>query len=337
MNRRLWLAVCFAVIAGTAQSQAAATGATPAVAQRTVGVPSNDDLVTRMIQEGTQRSHVDADLQYLLDVIGPRLTGSAEMRRANEWTQQKFSRVRSRSRRSRAVSFGIGWTRGPMTLRMLAPQHREILGVSWAWSPGTKGPVAGDVVFMDARTQSDFDRRFAGKLRGAWVMLGPRLSRRECCSASAHARRFGPPRHAGPAVGPHTNEEVRLLQLARPAPRARGRGRRDPRRRKAIRSIHDERLAGLRLADSTNRHRQRQLRATRASRPPRRTARLEVDISNSFTRDTSSSGIPSPKFAAAKSPTKSSCSARISTRGIWRRAAPTTAPAPSPCSRRRAF
>ena len=60
-----------------------------------------------------------------------------------------------------------------MTLRMLAPQRRELFGASWAWSPGTNGPLAGDVVYMDARTQSDFDRRFAGKLRGAWVMVGP--------------------------------------------------------------------------------------------------------------------------------------------------------------------
>src|SRR6185436_8135040 len=69
--------------------------------------------------------------------------------------------------------FGVGWTRGPMTLRMLAPQQREMIGVSWAWAPGTNGPTAGNVVYVDARTRSEFDRRFAGKLRGAWVLVGP--------------------------------------------------------------------------------------------------------------------------------------------------------------------
>ena len=62
------------------------------VAQRDVGVPTNAALVTRMIEEGTKRSHAEQDLEYLLDVIGPRLSGSPEMRRANEWTQQKSYR-----------------------------------------------------------------------------------------------------------------------------------------------------------------------------------------------------------------------------------------------------
>src|SRR5437868_3279112 len=160
MRRRVWLGLGFivatATAAASAQSQTATAAASPpAVAQRAVGVPSNDDLVARIIQEGTQRSHVDADLQYLLDVIGPRLTGSPEMRRANDWTRQKFLDYGVDRADLEPWSFGIGWTRGPMTLRMLLPQRRELQGVSWAWSPGTKGPVAGDVVFMDARTQSD--------------------------------------------------------------------------------------------------------------------------------------------------------------------------------------
>jgi hypothetical protein len=43
--------------------------------------------------------------------------------------------------------------------------------VSWAWAPGTNGPRAGDVIFVDATTRADFNTRFAGKLRDEWVML----------------------------------------------------------------------------------------------------------------------------------------------------------------------
>ncbi|HXT14883.1 MAG TPA: M20/M25/M40 family metallo-hydrolase [Gemmatimonadaceae bacterium] len=142
------------------------------VAQQAVVVPTNDDVVARLVDEGMHRSHADADLEYLLDVIGPRLTGSAEMRRANEWTQQKFAEYGADRTALEAWKFGVGWTRGPMTLRMLAPQRREMIGVSWAWSPGTNGPLAGDVVFMDARTEAEFNDRFKGKLAGKWVMMG---------------------------------------------------------------------------------------------------------------------------------------------------------------------
>src|SRR5215211_3364974 len=175
MSRFLSVIAAVVLAASVQAQQTTASGGAvaPAVAQRAVQVPSNADLVGRMIEEGAQRSHVDADLRYLLDVIGPRLTGSPEIRRANEWTQKKFLEYGMDRAELEAWTFGVGWTRGPMTLRMLAPQRRELIGVSWAWAPGTNGPRAGDVVMLDARTESEFQRRFAGKLAGMWVMIGP--------------------------------------------------------------------------------------------------------------------------------------------------------------------
>ncbi len=172
MHRGTSVFVGFALAVSTAGAQQG-TAASPATKpQVMVAVPTNDALVARMIDEGTRRSHVSADLEYLLDVIGPRLTGSAAVRRANEWPRDKFREYGADSAYLESWPFGQGWTRGPMTLRMLAPQQRELLGVSWGWSPGTNGPVAGNVVLMDARTPQEFQKRFAGKLRGAWVMLG---------------------------------------------------------------------------------------------------------------------------------------------------------------------
>src|SRR5262249_41313566 len=100
-----------------------------------------DTIIATMIQEGTQHSHVDADLEYLLDVIGPRLTGSPEMKRANEWTLEKFREYGVDRADLESWKFGVAWTRGPMSIHMTAPQQRELLGVSWAWAPGTNGPL----------------------------------------------------------------------------------------------------------------------------------------------------------------------------------------------------
>jgi hypothetical protein len=163
--------ILFVIPAATALSQAAVS-TRPASSYT---VPADDSVVPKLVREGTENPHVDADLQYLVDVIGPRLTGSAGMRRANEWTQQKFREYGMDSTALEAWSFGIGWTRGPMTLRMLQPQRRELQGASWGWAPGTNGPLAGNVVLMDARSMDDYQRRFAGKMQGAWVMLGPAL------------------------------------------------------------------------------------------------------------------------------------------------------------------
>jgi len=43
-----------------------------------------------LIDEALNRSEVMQNLQYLTDVIGPRLTGSSAARRANDWTLERF-------------------------------------------------------------------------------------------------------------------------------------------------------------------------------------------------------------------------------------------------------
>lgn len=138
--------------------------------QHAVTVAADQGAVDAMIAEGTQRSHAGADLEYLSDVIGPRLTASAQLKRANDWTAQKFRDYGLANVHLEPWKFGQSWTRGPATARMTAPNERWLNVVSWAWAPGTNGPLNGDVVYMDATTRADFDARFAGKLRGKWVL-----------------------------------------------------------------------------------------------------------------------------------------------------------------------
>lgn len=169
------LAAVLAVAASSASAHAqvppSAAGAGLAVEHGPIA-STGDSVVDRLIDQGMTHSHVDADIEYLLDVIGPRLTASPAAKRASDWTRQRFLDYGVDRAELEPWDFGVGWTRGPMTIRLLVPQRREMLGVSWAWSPGTSGPLAGDVVFMDARTEGEFDKRFGGKLKGAWVLVG---------------------------------------------------------------------------------------------------------------------------------------------------------------------
>lgn len=136
-----------------------------------IRVLADSSHVAMLIAAGTQGSRVEADLRFLTDVVGPRLTGSPAMRRANEWAAQKLREYGADSVALEPWPFGVSWQRGPLTVRLVAPHLRRIEAASWAWAPGTDGPSNGDVVYVDARTRPDFDGRFAGKLRGAWVML----------------------------------------------------------------------------------------------------------------------------------------------------------------------
>jgi carboxypeptidase Q len=164
------LALASAACAG---AQAAATPAAPAVPQLGVRTLTDSSSIAFLIAEGLQRSRVADDYRHLTDVIGPRLTGSPAMRRANDWTAARMREYGADSVALEPWPFGVSWQRGPLTMRLLAPHQRWLSGVSWAWAPGTNGPRAGNVAFVDATTRADFDRRFAGRLNGAWVMLSP--------------------------------------------------------------------------------------------------------------------------------------------------------------------
>ncbi len=152
---------------------AAGTDSVPGVAQAAIAIQADSQIVRAIVAEGMQRSRVGPDLEYLSDVIGPRLTGSPAQRRASEWAADKFREYRADSAWTEPWSFGRPWERGPIALTLLAPHAQQLIGASWAWAPGTAGPVTGDVVYVDARTPAEYDERFAGTVKGKWVLTRP--------------------------------------------------------------------------------------------------------------------------------------------------------------------
>ncbi len=48
-------------------------------------------MTQAILKEVDEHSQLMANLEYLCDVIGPRLTGSDNLKRANEWTRDKFT------------------------------------------------------------------------------------------------------------------------------------------------------------------------------------------------------------------------------------------------------
>lgn len=125
-----------------------------------------------LMDEGMNRSEAMKNLQYLADVIGPRLTGSPAARAANDWTARRFQDY-GLTAHLEQWNFGGTWTRGPMWARLVAPRLHDLVAASWAWSPGTAGkPWRGPVARLDASTPESLAAH-AAAVRGAWVMLTP--------------------------------------------------------------------------------------------------------------------------------------------------------------------
>jgi len=143
----------------------ALAGAAPLAAQS--GVDTSGAGV--LIEQALNRSEVMQNLQHLGDVIGPRLSGSPAMRRANDWTAERF-RTYGLSATLEPYAFGVPWERGAASLRLTVPFSRAIDAHSWAWTEGTGGKtLAGPVVLSDLTTPESL-AVYREKVKGAWVL-----------------------------------------------------------------------------------------------------------------------------------------------------------------------
>jgi carboxypeptidase Q len=139
--------------------------ATPLAAQTSVDTTGAGALIAQAMDH----SEVMQNLQHLSDAIGPRLSGSPAMRRANEWTAQQF-KSNGLSAALEPYTFGVTWERGSAALRLLSPFARNVTAHSWAWTEGTGGKtLSGPVILTDLSTPESL-AVYRNKVKGAWVL-----------------------------------------------------------------------------------------------------------------------------------------------------------------------
>src|SRR5437773_1193492 len=117
------------------------------------------------------RDHSEAmpNLEHLSDNIGPRLTGSPQLKQANDWTAEVMKKYGLVNVHLEPWTIAHSWTRGTAAARIISPTEHPLTIASAGWAPGTKGTVRGPVVFFDAKTKDDF-AKYKGKLKGAIVI-----------------------------------------------------------------------------------------------------------------------------------------------------------------------
>jgi carboxypeptidase Q len=130
------------------------------------------DMINRIRYEGFRNSKVMEIASGLMDGIGPRLTGSPNAKRANDWTRQKLEDFGLSNAHLEAWGpFGRGWFNEYTNVRMVSPDVATLIGYPKAWTPGTNDVVRAQVVRVSIRTPQDL-ARYKGKLAGKIVLLG---------------------------------------------------------------------------------------------------------------------------------------------------------------------
>lgn len=163
------------VEAGPSRGRLAAVAAVLAAAMvMTVGAQEHVDeaVIARMKIEGFQRSQVMETLSWLTDVHGPRLSGSANYRKAAEWARDKMTTWGLANARLEAWGdFGPAWAVNRFSVEMIEPTYTRIVAYPLAWTSSTPGVVRGTPTLVEIRSEADFEK-YRGKLSGAIVMLG---------------------------------------------------------------------------------------------------------------------------------------------------------------------
>jgi carboxypeptidase Q len=129
-------------------------------------------MYQRIREEGLYHSHIMEYASALTDDIGPRLTGSPNLAKANAWTRDQFTAMGCvNAHLEDWGEFGMGWQQLNTWVRMTAPDTATFIAQAAPWSPATSGLVNGPAIWLNVKSEKDLDQ-YKGKLVGKIVLLG---------------------------------------------------------------------------------------------------------------------------------------------------------------------
>ena len=130
-------------------------------------------MVARIREEGLQRSRVMDTLSYMTDVLGPRLTLSEDMKRAQAWLKAEMERAGLAGVAIEPfMDYGVTWDNEYVSLHMLAPDYQPMTGYPLAHTPGTAGKVTARAAIVDLQAKADLEK-YRGALKGLAVLVTP--------------------------------------------------------------------------------------------------------------------------------------------------------------------
>jgi carboxypeptidase Q len=192
------------------------------VAARAAGQETLEpETLARIRAEARQGSQVLETARHLCDEIGPRLTGSAEMRKAASWTRERLDAWGLNAARVEEWGpFGKAWTIEGVAVNLLEPQRTPLSALPKAWTRGTPGVVRGGAALWTGSVPAEPGAlaRERKRLKGKVVFLADGTTGTTVCGRAARRRLSAEElrelEHAGPGIVPATDPNA-WLQLVR--------------------------------------------------------------------------------------------------------------------------
>lgn len=134
-------------------------------------VMGDQATIDAIVREGKDHSEVMKRLTYLCTKIGPRLTGSPQLAKAQEWAMGEFKKMGLKN--VHLDEWGeapVGFDRGPLQVaRMTAPYKLDMVFTTPCWTNGTNGIVKAEAILCPDSVEGIEAAK--DSLKGKWVVL----------------------------------------------------------------------------------------------------------------------------------------------------------------------
>jgi hypothetical protein len=152
-------------------------GSVVALTPQAVAAQEKVDVATieRIKAEEMNNSHVMEIMSWLSDVYGPRLTWSPNIIRARDWAMGEMKQwgLANVHAETWDTPAGLGWQNQKFSFMATSPMPFIVEAVPQAWSESTAGTATGKAVLVQAGCFDELKEKYAGKLKGAFVMTAP--------------------------------------------------------------------------------------------------------------------------------------------------------------------
>jgi len=137
-----------------------------------INAQEQNSIIENIIKEANENSQLERLAHELLDVIGPRLVGTPQMKQANDWAVAQYAKW-GISAKNEAWGTWRGWERGVTHIDMVSPRVQTLDGMQLAWNPSTTDTgVTAEVIVSPEKIKDSLSfQKWLPNVKGKFVMI----------------------------------------------------------------------------------------------------------------------------------------------------------------------
>ncbi len=132
---------------------------------------TTEEIIEAIKKEANENSQLEPLAHHLMDVIGPRLVGTPQMKNAHDWAVKKYAEWGIAAENQEWGKWK-GWQRGITHVDMVSPRIFSLSGMQLAWSPSTgKKGITANLIALPMIADSIEFVKWLPNVKGKFVMV----------------------------------------------------------------------------------------------------------------------------------------------------------------------